>query len=43
MILNNQNGHGQVPSAKDVLLILLVLITLPISLPIIILREKFKK
>lgn len=39
----NENGHGIVPSTKDVLKIVGVLVTFPVSIPVIILKEKLKK
>lgn len=42
MFLNNQNGHGY-PSLKDWLKVLGVVVTTPISIPVILLKEKIKK
>lgn len=42
-IINNENGHGQVPSGKDLLKVGLVLVTFPVSLPVIWIKEKIKK
>lgn len=42
-VLNNQNGHGQVPSGKDILKFLGILITFPVSIPVIKLVEKIKE
>lgn len=42
-IINNQDGHGQVPSGKELLKLFGVLITFPVSLPIIKIVEKIKE
>jgi hypothetical protein len=42
-ILFNQNGHGQVPGGKDLLLIALGVLTAPISVPVMIVIKKIKK
>jgi hypothetical protein len=42
-IICNQNGHGQVPSGKDLLKIGLGILTFPITLPILLIKEKLKK
>ena len=42
MFTNNQNGHGY-PSSKDWLKVLGVLITFPISIPVILIKDKIDK
>ena len=42
-LISNQSGHGIVPSTKDVLKIVGFLVTLPVSLPVLIIKEKIKK
>ena len=42
-LLFNQNGHGQVPSGKEMLKIIGILLTAPISFPVLILIDKIKE
>ncbi len=46
-ILNNQNGHGYVPSGKELLKIgaqfLGIILTAPISIPVMIILDKRKQ
>lgn len=42
-VVANQDGHGQVPSGKDLLKLGFFIITLPVSLPVLIIKEKLKK
>jgi len=42
-LLFNNHGHGQVPTTKEMLKILGVLLTAPISIPVIMLIEKIKR
>jgi len=42
-IINNQNGHGQAPSGKDILKIIGGILIAPIALPVIIIKKKLKE
>jgi hypothetical protein len=42
-IINNQNGHGQIPSGKDILKIIGGILLAPIALPVIIIKKKLKE
>lgn len=42
MFLNNQKGHGY-PSGKDWLKVLGVIVTAPISIPVLLIKEKLDK
>ena len=42
-IICNEKGHGQVPSGKDLLKIGLFIITAPISIPFLLIKDKIKK
>lgn len=42
-IINNQKGHGQVPTGKDLLKLGLFIITFPVSIPILLIKEKIDK
>lgn len=42
-VLNNENGHGQVPDAKGILKIIGGIIISPVYLPYVIVKEKLKK
>jgi len=40
--LLNNSGHGQVPSGKDMLKIIGVVLTCPVSIPVLMLIDKIK-
>ena len=42
-LLNNQKGHGQVPSGKDALKLLAILVTFPVSVPALLIIGKIKE
>lgn len=42
-LIRNEKGHGQVPYTKELIKILLILITFPISFPVIFIIEWIKK
>ena len=43
LILGNESGHGMAIEPKDLLKIGAVILTFPISIPILIIRDKIKK
>lgn len=42
-IISNEHGHGYGITGKDLLKIVFFIVTAPVSIPVVIVREKLKK